>query len=77
MIIKILKEALVVGIITGIIGFIVSTSLMFVDKKFTLKKYIFWRQVLFSYFITGIIIHLLFEAFGTNKWYCKNGAACQ
>ena len=27
-------------------------------------------------FIVGFLIHLVFEALGLNKWYCKNGAAC-
>jgi len=26
-------------------------------------------------FITGVAIHLSFEALGANKWYLKNGAA--
>ena len=26
-------------------------------------------------FVTGVAIHLSFEAAGANKWYLKNGAA--
>ena len=26
-------------------------------------------------FVTGVAIHLSFEAVGANKWYLKNGAA--
>ncbi len=74
---KIIKEALFVGIVTAIIGFIIGTALMFTNKNFTLKKYHFWGRVLFSYFIVGVILHLSFEAVGVNKWYCKNGVACQ
>ena len=75
---KLLIEALSVGIITGFVGFLISTSLMYItSKNFSLKKYHFWFQVFFSYFITGFLIHLLFEMLGLNKWYCKYGNACQ
>lgn len=70
-------EALIVGLISATIGFIVSTSLMYErDPNFSLKKYTFWPWVLVGYFITGVIAHLLFEFSGANKWYCKNGYAC-
>lgn len=70
-------EALTVGIMTGILGFIISTLLMFTNKKFSLKKYTFWPSVLFSYFITGFLIHLIYEFTNVNKWYCINGNACK
>ena len=73
----VLIEALIVGLITGIIGFIIATALMFFNKDFSLSKYHFWFRVFLGYFITGFVMHLLFEAFGTNKWYCKNGNACK
>ena len=28
------------------------------------------------FFIAGVVVHLLCEYFGINKWYCKNGLAC-
>jgi hypothetical protein len=74
---EIIKEAFIVGIVTALIGFIIGTALMFTNKNFTLKKYYFWKRVLFSYFIVGVILQLGFEAFGVNKWYCKNGVACR
>jgi len=73
----IILEALIVGIVVGIFGFIISTSLMFMNKNFTLKKYYFWKSVLFSYFLTGFLFHLVAELSGVNKWYCKNGNACK
>ena len=27
-------------------------------------------------FLTGVLLHLLYEFMGMNKWYCKNGNAC-
>lgn len=70
-------EALTVGVVTAIIGFIISTLLMLPSKDFSWSKYHFWPSVLFSFFITGVIIHVIFEVSGANKWYCKNGNACQ
>jgi H+/Cl- antiporter ClcA len=73
----IILEALIVGIVVGIFGFIISTSLMFMNKNFTLKKYYFWKWVLLSYILTGFLFHLVAELSGVNKWYCKNGNACK
>lgn len=73
---KLLIEALVVGIMTAIVGLIISTLLMMPSKDFSFQKYHFWPQVLLSFFITGVVIHLLCEISGINKWYCKNGNAC-
>ena len=29
------------------------------------------------FFIAGVIVHLLYEFFSINKWYCVNGNACK
>lgn len=70
-------EALVVGVITAVAGFIISTLFMLTSEEFSWKKYHFWPQVLLSYFITGMVLHLGFEFFGANKWYCRHGTACK
>ena len=74
---SLLIEALVVGIMTAILGFIISTLFMMLNKDFSFKKYSFWWQVLGSFFVTGVIIHLVCDGTGINKWYCKNGNACK
>lgn len=75
---RLIVEAIVVGLMTGLIGFIISTLFMVVfSKNFSFKKYDFWPQVLLSFFITGILIHLICEFLGINKWYCKNGNSCK
>ena len=69
---SVLKEAIVVGIATVIIGQFVGFTLSKVMKTVRNKRYI----MIWSLFFTGILIHLLCEYFGINKWYCKNGSAC-
>lgn len=71
-------EVIVVGLMTALVGFIISSLMMvLLAKDFSVKKYHFWWQVLLSYFITGCLIHLLCEASGINHWYCANGVACR
>jgi len=47
----------------------------------TVGAYMIVKQVIPEYslpvqlFITGVAIHLTFEAIGANKWYLTNGAA--
>lgn len=60
MLTKVFIEALFVGILLVIVG------------KFTLRNNIDIKKL----FITGIIVHILCEIVGLNRWYCKNGAAC-
>jgi hypothetical protein len=74
---NIFLEALLVGLLTSVVGFIISTLLMFTNTNFNLKNYRFWPSVVLSYFITGFIIHLLCELTKLNKWYCMNGNACK
>ena len=66
-------EIFVVGILTMIIGLIVSHIMMGKDAR----NFKHWHQVAASYFITGVLIHMICEATGINKWYCTNGHACQ
>ena len=66
-------EAIFVGLITGVIGLIVSTFFMYIfSKQFSIKKYTFWPSVFLSFFITGFLIHIIFEYNGINKTYCVN-----
>tara|TARA_B100000925_G_scaffold281214_1_gene252743 strand:+ start:1288 stop:1527 length:240 start_codon:yes stop_codon:yes gene_type:complete len=75
-----LIEALVVGVATVVVGSIVGlvvgkvlgSDLPSVCKDWN-KKY----AMEISLFLTGAVLHLLFELVGGNKWYCKNGVACK
>lgn len=71
-----LVEALIVGVISALVGIVISTLFMLPSKSFSWKKYTFWPQVMASYFVTGVLLHLAFEFSGANKWYCKHGNAC-
>jgi H+/Cl- antiporter ClcA len=73
---KLVYEALFVGIITAIVGLVISTLFMLGSDRFSWKTYNFWPRVMLSYFVTGIVLHLGFEFLGANKWYCRNGNAC-
>ena len=74
---NILLEAIFVGVAVAIIGFIISLLIMYVDdSKFTIKKYTFWKSVLLSYFLSGMVGHLFFQYVGLNSYYCKYGVAC-
>jgi cell division protein FtsW (lipid II flippase) len=65
-----IKEAFFIGIILSIIGIII---LFIFDKFFKNRNY---YNMFFMFFICGIIFHFICEISGLNKWYCKNGIAC-
>lgn len=79
MIVRLLVEAVSVGILTvlvgSLVGFIlgktVSTNLPKLCKEWN-KNHIMEM----SLFLTGVSVHFLCEITGINKWYCKNGVAC-
>lgn len=70
-------EALIVGLLSAVLGLIVSTGMMYINNpEFDLKEYGFWPYVFLGYFVTGVLMHLLFQWTGGNAWYCKHGDAC-
>ena len=77
-----LIEALVVGIVTvivgSIVGFLVASLYPFkVELPKQCKNYNKYFIMEICLFFTGFFAHLLFELVGGNKWYCKNGVACK
>jgi len=58
-----LIESIIIGIITFVIGtFIFNLS---IDKNKPKPE-----NISFTFFITGVVIHIFFEIVGINKWYC-------
>ena len=56
---KLIKGALLNGVIVGFVGFTVSTLLMIVfEHDFSFEKYTFWPRVFLSSFITGILMYI-------------------
>lgn len=76
---KLMIEALVVGIATVVVGSIVGFGVGKVlgsDMPKVCKNWNKKYAMEISLFLTGSLLHLLFEFLGGNKWYCKNGIAC-
>jgi len=73
---NILIEALIVGVITAVVGLIVSYGVMYIEKPESVKNFDHWWSIVVSFFITGFLIHLLCEFSGVNRWYCVHGSAC-
>ena len=74
---KLLMEAIVVGLMTSVIGTIMSYIFMVIQEKKLYVKFDFWMYVILSNFCTGFLIHYICEYTKLNKYYCKNGNACQ
>lgn len=62
---KLLIEATVVGLSLATFVWVIRLT----DFKNCNNEFIFMFSV-------GVLLHLLFEFSGINKWYCKNGVAC-
>lgn len=59
-------ETLGVGAVAAVV-FTLLTQLLEPDSL--------WRRASVG-FLTGAVIHLVFELVGWNAYYCQNGAAC-
>ena len=78
--IKLLIEAIVVGIIVVLVGTVVTfivSNIFAVELPPTCRV---WKKnytMEIALFLTGVLTHLGFELLGGNTWYCKNGVACK
>ena len=77
--IRLLIEAVIVGIITVVVGYIVTwiVSNFNKDAKDINKEWNKNHIMELVLFLTGVCIHLLCEVSGINSCYCENGLACQ
>lgn len=76
-----IKEAIAVGVVLVIVGttvgFAINKSPLSIDLPKVCNTWNDFYVMEISIFLTGVITHLLFEAIGGNKWYCKHGNACK
>lgn len=77
---RLLVEAIVVGILTVAVGSLVGYLLSLAttsDLPAECKNWNKYYIMEIALFLTGVIIHLGCEVTGINRWYCKNGFACR
>jgi len=82
---EIIIEGIVVGVVVVAVGTLVSFFYRIIANQYLKKNRLpevckSWNKyhaMEISLFFTGFLSHLLFEGFGLNKWYCKNGYACK
>ena len=77
---QIIAESAIVGVMTVIVGSLVGYILSKIvrnDLPKVCKKWNNFYIMEISLFFTGVIIHLVCEFSGINKWYCLNGNACK
>ena len=77
---QILVESLIVGAMTVVVGSLVGfilSKIVSSNLPTVCKKWNKFHIMEISLFLTGVIIHLLCEFSGLNKWYCSNGRACK
>ena len=70
-----ITESLTIGLITGIVGILVNLTVRGLDKDLDITCPP--QKIFLILFLTGALIHTIFEIFGLNKWYCENGTACK
>lgn len=76
---RVLAEAVVMGIIVVVLGYIIC---YFTEPYFGVALPDIcstWNSghiLEINLFLIGFVGHLAAEAFGLNKWYCRNGNAC-
>lgn len=74
---KLIIEAVAVGILVVIMGTIVSNVISLLGgSKPSSKDWNKNHVMEIALFFTGVLVHLVCEFSGINKWYCKNGNAC-
>jgi hypothetical protein len=71
---KLITEAVVVGIVTVIVGYFVDILFKIIEKESS-GRFTHPEHYVRLFFI-GVLAHFGFEFLGFNKWYCTHGNAC-
>lgn len=67
-------EAIVVGLICCIIGYVFHMLSLKIYGDHDLNNI---QMFMIHIFSIGLLTHLICEYSGLNKWYCTNGTACK
>lgn len=67
-------ESIVIGIITLVIGYIILNITKKNEKNEKDNKKS--NHVYIVFFMTGFVLHFMFEILGFNKWYCDKKERC-
>ena len=70
---SLLYEALGIGLMALVVGVIVHSVSMKIKKHDMNDMTVYAIHL----FVIGILVHLIFQYAGINKWYCTNGTACR
>lgn len=74
--VRVILEAIMVGIITLVVGLIVSSVFVLLPRPKDPKNWNQYHYMEMSLFFTGLLIHLGCEVTGLNRYYCQKGSAC-
>jgi hypothetical protein len=74
---QVFVEAGLVGIMTMLVGLLVTLVLSLLPKPKIESQWNKYYIMEIALFLTGVTIHLGCEFSGLNKYYCKHGAACK
>jgi hypothetical protein len=65
---RIIIEAMVVGLISALVGFIIS----YISMGKNARNFEHWGSVLATFFLSGVIVHFTCEMLGINSWQARS-----
>lgn len=72
-----LKELIAVGVSAVVVGLAITWIVMQFTKNEKPPGKDHWGYCALIFFLTGVVLHFLYEVAGANAWYCKHGNACK
>ena len=76
---SLLTECVAVGAVVVVVGVVVSyvVGMFHEGTKSACKDWNKNHVMEITLFFIGVVVHLVCEFSGINRWYCKNGNACK